>query len=162
MDFQRGPAFRNGRADFQHVRAQDFAAVSQIVGVVFHERRSTGQAGAHHLHGANQRGGLPVSFGAKAVSIGHQALHGDAGKLREAVQVFECIGESSEVAVREEMPKSQFDSCCFSQCATLLSVGAERFGDSIGLIIGGGKLIDVGVAHLAKIGRQIAHPISVH
>ncbi len=56
-----------------------------------------GKTGAHHLQGPHQGRRLPVALGAEAVAVGHQALHGKAGKLVEA-------GRSSKVSVKAPKP----------------------------------------------------------
>jgi len=57
----------------------------------------------------NQRRCLPVTFGAKPVAVCHQALHGDTGQLRHAVQILECIRERVEAPILQERTHSEFD-----------------------------------------------------
>ena len=87
VDLARRP-FRGDRgADLEHVRAEHLrAGRRQVVGVVLHERRAAGRPVAHHLHDADERGRLPVAFGAEPVAVGHQPLDGDPGKLLQAVR----------------------------------------------------------------------------
>ena len=82
------------RADLEHVRAEDpLRAGRQVVGVVLHERRATGQARAHHLGGADEDRGLPVALGAEAVAVGHEPLHGEPGQLAQVAEVLEVRRE---------------------------------------------------------------------
>ena len=37
-----------------------------------------------------QRRRFPVAFPAEAVAVRHQTLHGQAGQLRQAVQILKC------------------------------------------------------------------------
>ena len=97
-------------ADLEHVGAEDGVAVrDQVVGVVLHERHATRQPGAHHLHRADHRRGLPVPLGAEAVAVAHQPLDGQTGQLREAVKILERVGEGREPAVREEAAQAELD-----------------------------------------------------
>ena len=84
-------------ADLQHVSPENFGSLSaQVIGVVFHERRAAFKAAAHHLHGPDQRRGLPVPLCPEAVAAAHQTLHRQAGQLRQPVQVLERGGEGLE------------------------------------------------------------------
>ena len=103
VDLQAGARGGEGGADLEHVGAEDqLVAGGQVVGVVLHEGGAAGQAGAHDLGGADQDGGLPVAFGAEAVAVGHQPLHGQAGQLAQAAEVLEVGGERAEAAGVEE------------------------------------------------------------
>src|SRR5437763_12816138 len=121
MNLKRWPFVSNRRTNLQHMRAQHHAPVSEIVGVVLHERRSTFESGAHHFHRAHQRCCLPVALSTEAVSVCHQALHGYSWQLREPMQVFKGIREGFEVAVLKEMAESQFNFRGLSQGGPLLS-----------------------------------------
>ncbi len=104
------------------MRAEHLHAVgSQVVGVIFHERRAVGQPGGHHLHRAHQRGGFPVALAAEAVAFRHQALNGQAGQLRQAVQILKGIGEALEVAILQECAQAGLDARAVAQ-----RVGAAR------------------------------------
>ena len=110
MNLQAGLPVRNRRADFQHVRAQHLHPRRiQVIGVILHEGRAAVQSGAHDLHGAQQRGGLPVAFRAKAVAIRHQPLRGQSRQLCQSVQILERRGEALEIALFEEAPHPDFD-----------------------------------------------------
>src|SRR2546430_6122415 len=93
MDFSRRLALGDRWTNFQHMGAEDPAAISQIVGVVLHERRSALETVTHDLHGPHKRRRFPVAFRAESISIGHQTLHGNSWKLRQAVQVLKRVGE---------------------------------------------------------------------
>src|SRR3972149_365131 len=58
----------------------------RVVRVVLHERRAAGEPSAHHLGDPDEGRGLPVTLSPEPVAVGHQALHGDAGQLRSAVE----------------------------------------------------------------------------
>ncbi len=57
----------------------------------------------------DERRGLPVAFAAEPVPVRHQALHGEAGKLRQAVQVLEGIRERLEAARLEKSAQTRLD-----------------------------------------------------
>ena len=104
------PSAMEGQTSSMWAPSTFMPAWVQVVGVVFHERGAARQAGGHHLHGAHQRGGLPVALGAEAVAVRHQALDGEAGELRQAVQVLEGRREGAEAAVLEEAAHAQLDA----------------------------------------------------
>ena len=85
MNFERWLVGGNGWADLKHMRAQHLSAVSEVIGVIFHERSATVQTVAHDFHGPHQSSGLPIALGAEAVAVAHEALHSDTGKLLQAV-----------------------------------------------------------------------------
>lgn len=72
---------RLGRAPRLPVRPAGSVPWRQLVGVVLHQRGTARQPVPHHLRRADQDRGLPVPFGAEAVPLRHQPLHGEAGKL---------------------------------------------------------------------------------
>ena len=79
MDLKTRCACCDGRAHFEHVRAENSrCSRTQVVGVVLHERRASWQPLAHHLYQSKQHSGLPVTLSTEAVTLGHQALHGNA------------------------------------------------------------------------------------
>src|SRR5207248_11361588 len=87
------------------VSAEDPAALSQIVGVVLHERRSALETVTHDLHGPHKRRRFPVAFRAESISIGHQTLHGNSWKLRQAVQVLKRVSECLGAGVLKKIPQ---------------------------------------------------------
>ncbi len=93
----------------------ELAAGSEVVRVVLHERRAAGEAGRHDLPDADERGHLPVALGAEPVPVSHQPLRGNAGKLPEAVEVLECVGERATAAFLEERAKRRLDACSFDE-----------------------------------------------
>ncbi len=52
---------------------------------------------------------------AKAVTVGHEPLHRQAGQLRQAVQIFERRGEAFEAAGVQKHAQAQFNACAFAQ-----------------------------------------------
>src|SRR6478609_2715239 len=103
MNLQRWFSRRDGFADLEHVRPEHKRiGWIEVIGVVLHEARAAAESSRHRLHGAKQRARFPVAFGAKAVSLGHQPLNGQAGELLEAMQIFEGCGESFESAGLKE------------------------------------------------------------
>src|SRR2546428_12076452 len=80
-----------------------------MIGIVFHERRSTMQASAHHLHRPHQGRRLPVSLTPKPIVLRHQALDRETGELCEAVQILKVGGEGFEIALCEEMPQADLN-----------------------------------------------------
>ena len=55
-----------------------------------------------HLHGAHDGRGFPVAFTCKAVTIGHEALDGEARELGKAMQILEGVAESRESTLLQE------------------------------------------------------------
>src|SRR5205814_7371423 len=111
MDFIRRLALSDRWTNIQHMSTEDPAALSQIVGVVLHERRSALETVTHDLHGPHKRRRFPVAFRAESISIGHQTLHGDSWKLRQAVQVLKRVGECLGASVLKKIPQPQLNSC---------------------------------------------------
>src|SRR5580704_2449565 len=109
MNFRGRFLISDRRTHFEHVSAEDLSAILEMIGIVLHERRAAGKPSAHNLNGAHQSCGLPIPFSAKAVSVGHETLHGNSGKLRKAMQVLESVGESVRACVLEEVPQSDLD-----------------------------------------------------
>ena len=72
VDFDFGFSRGDSRADFEHVRTEDLVALGRhVIGIIFHEGGAARETFAHHFHGANKRGGLPVTFAAEAVARCH-------------------------------------------------------------------------------------------
>ncbi len=46
-------------------------------------------------------------FGAKAITFGHEPLRGDSWKLRQSVQILECIGECVRTSFLKKMPQPE-------------------------------------------------------
>ena len=133
---------REGRADLEHVRAEDqLVAGLEVVGVVLHERGAAGQARAHHLGDAHEHGGLPVALGAEAVAVGHEALHGEAGQLAQRAEVLEVGREGAEVAGLEEGAQAQLDARAVAQRVPLVAVLLKRRHHVVQLVV----LLDEGV-----------------
>ncbi len=162
MDLAGGLAGSDGRTDLQHVGAEHLHALRlKVVGVILHEGSAAGQAGAHHLHGAQQGGRLPVALGAEAVATGHQALHGDAGQLRQAVQVFESVGKGVEAAVLQKGAQAQLEAGGLAQSGALTAVLAQAAGQDVFVFVRFHQLVHFPVAHLLDKGCQIAQPVAV-
>ena len=87
-----------------------------------------GKPGGHDLHRPHQRGGLPVAFGAEAVAVGHQPLHGQAGQLLQAVQVLEGVGEGLEAAVFQKARRPSSIAGRFAQRLALRRRRAAAIG----------------------------------
>jgi len=81
----------------------------EVIGVVLHERGAAGEAVGHDFHDAGERGGFPIAFTGEAVAVFHQALHGEAGQLLHAMQVFEGGGEGSEIAFLQQRSEADLD-----------------------------------------------------
>src|SRR5439155_16120879 len=81
MDFSRRLALGDRWTNFQHVSAEDPAAISQIVGVVLHERRSTLETVTPDLHGPHHRRRFPVVFRAESIPTAPHTFHRDPRKL---------------------------------------------------------------------------------
>ena len=98
------------RTDLEHVGAKDPSARrAPRVGVVLHEGGTAGLALGDHLQRAQHHGGLPVALAAETVTIGHQALDGEAGELAKATEILEVGGERTEPARLEERAQSELD-----------------------------------------------------
>ena len=84
----------------------------------------------HHLHRPHQRSRLPIAFGAETVAVRHQPLHREARQLRQAVEVFERVGEGFEPALVQERPQSDLDLRRIAERlvprATFPQLGRER------------------------------------
>ena len=93
-----------------------------------------------------QRAGLPVSFSRKAVTVGHKALNGQAGKLLETVQVLKVRRESLEIPLFEEGPEAEFYPGSVSQRFMSWPTLAERRGDGVALFIFRAQGVNPGVA----------------
>src|SRR5271165_4185397 len=94
VNLERRPGRGDRRADLEHVRAEHLMAIwREVVGVVLHERGPARQSLAHDLHRAHERRRLPVALGAEAVTVSHQALRPQSGKLPKPMQVLESGGE---------------------------------------------------------------------
>src|SRR5215472_5265486 len=130
-----------------------------MIGVVLHEGGSAFQSLAHHLRGADQSGGLPVSFGSKAVTVRHQPLHGDSGKLFETVQILERVGESMGSSVLEEVPQPEFNPGSFTQRLPLATAGTQAFRRGIGFIVASGKLVYLSVGYVPHPLDEIANSV---
>ena len=132
----------------------------EVVGVILHERGAAGQVSGHDFHGAEQRAGFPVAFGAEAVAVGHQALDGESGQLLQAVQVFESGGEALEAAGFEKGAESEFNACAVAERRMARAAFAQRRGDAVELFVlgaelGDGRFVD-GVDVLDEIADAIA------
>ena len=85
-----------------------------MIRVILHERGAAGQARGHDLHRAQQRRRLPIAFRAEAVTIGHEALGGNAGQLRQPVQILKCGGEALEISGLQKRAQAEFDAGSFA------------------------------------------------
>ena len=156
-------AFGNRGADFEHVRTQNLLVAGlEVVGVVFHEGVAAGQAGAHHLHGAHQRRGFPVTFAAEAVALGHQPLRGNAGQLGHAVQVLEGIGEALGAGVLQKLAHASFDAGRFAQAVALGAAIFQAVAQLVFLLVSAQQLVHLRVADLVDDGHQITDAVGVH
>src|SRR5581483_7299554 len=142
MNFHRWSIGRDRGANFEHVSAENLAAIAKVVGVVLHEGSSAFESGAHNFHGPNQRGGLPVALRAKAVSIRHQTLRSNARKLGESMEVLKGIGECFEISLFEEMSQAQLNARGFAKGGAFFAAGAKRISNGIGFFVNGNQLID--------------------
>src|SRR5262249_39404250 len=95
--------------------AQHLAAILQMIGIVFHERRAALESLTHDLHGTHQGCSLPITLRSKAVAVSHQPLHCNSWELSQSVQVLERIGESTRLVFFQEMAQSDFNSRRFQQ-----------------------------------------------
>ena len=73
------------------------------------------EVGRHHFHRAQQGAGFPISLGAETISIGHEALHGNAGELPETVEVFDRGREAFEPASPQKRSQRGLDAGRFSE-----------------------------------------------
>ena len=69
-----------------------------------------GRPTGHDLHRPQQRRRLPVAFRAEAVAVGHEALGGNAGQLRQPVQILKRGGEALEIAGLQKRAQAEFDA----------------------------------------------------
>ena len=120
------------RAHLEHVRAEDpLLAGGEVVGVVLHERRPAGKPLPHGLHHAHERRRLPVAFSAEAVAVGHQPLDGDPGKLPQAVQVLEGVGERARAERVEQPAQAGLDPRRVAEGRRAASPSGAKRGDEV-------------------------------
>ncbi len=162
QDFQLGLVRGNRFANLKHVRAEDFVtAGAEMVGVIFHEADAALQPGAHHLHRADEGGGLPVTFRAEAVAVAHQTLDSQTGQLRQSVQIFKGGGEGFEVASFEEVAHPNFDARAITQGGMFVAAGLQGRRDLVFIEIGLDHFFDIGIAGFVDSLDQIADPVAV-
>jgi len=99
---------------------------------------------------------------AESISIGHQTLHGDSWKLRQAVQVLKRVRECLGAGVLKKIPQPQLNSCGLKQGGPPASAGPQRLGDRIGFIVFSGEPLDLGVSHLLNTLFQISDTEPIH
>ena len=117
----------------------------EVVGVVLHEARAAGQAGAHDVRGAHEDRGLPVALGAEAVAVGHEALHGEARQLLQRAEVFEGRGEGAEAARLEERAQAELDRGAVAQRLVAVAAGRSSAATSYSVEVLGDERVDVGI-----------------
>ena len=99
VDFDLRNLRSDGRADFQHVRAEhERVRGVEVIGIVLHEGSAAFEPVGHDFHDADERGRLPIALTGESVAVFHQPLHGEAGQLFHAVEIFESGGERGEAA----------------------------------------------------------------
>ncbi len=103
MDLARRSIAGDRRTDLEHVGTEHGRQrLTQVVGVVLHERRAALEALAHDLEDADERGRLPITLGAETVALCHQPLRTDARQLFQPTEVLERVRERPVTAGREE------------------------------------------------------------
>ena len=156
MDLQPRLGRRERRAYLEHVRAEDaLAARRQVIGVVLHQRRAAGQAGAHDLGRPDQHRRLPVPFGAESVAVRHQPLHRQAGQLLQPAQVLEVGREGPESAGVEEGPEPELDRGTVAQRLMALLSALELGRDVIGVLVLLHQRVDVRRGGGVHRGHQV-------
>ena len=111
MNLQLWLAGGDGLANLQHVRAEHLVPFRrEVVGVVLHEGGAALEIRGDDFHRAKERACFPIAFATEAVTIGHEALNGEARELLETVQVLKVCGEALEIAIFEERAQTEFDS----------------------------------------------------
>ncbi|CAH0327263.1 hypothetical protein SRABI128_05928 [Microbacterium sp. Bi128] len=160
MDFHARLSGSQGRADLQHVRAQDFLlARDEVVGVVLHERGAAGEPGAHDFGCPDQDGSLPVALGAEAVTVGHEALHGHARQLAQCAEVFEGRGEGGRAVGLQEAAEPKLDPGAVAQRLVAWAAGTELGGHLVELLVFGDEGVDVGLCRAVHgVGEFIDGP----
>src|ERR1700733_6217496 len=161
MNFRGRLFLSDGGAYLEHVGAEHLSGTLEVISVILHEGRSTGETTAHHLDRAHESCGFPISFSAKAISVRHKTLHGDSGKLPKAMQVFESVCESVRPGLLEEVPQADLDPGRVLQGLTMATAFAQTFVDAIGLVVLSGELIHLGIRHLLNGIGEISHAVSI-
>ena len=116
----------------------------------------------HYFHCSNERCCFPVALRAETVSIGHKPLHRYSRQLRNAVQLFKCVGECVGPGFREKISQAQFNSGCGLKGLPSASLRAKRFRYRISFVVLRRKFLYSRVAHSAYKLRQLPDTISVH
>src|ERR1700722_13261440 len=158
MHFQRWSGRCKRRAYLEHVRSENLGDAGEIVGVVLHEGGATGQAMRHHLHGADQSGGLPVAFTPESIAVCHQPLNGDSGKLIQSVQILKSISESGESTLLKEGAEPEL----YLRCSPNGIRTIVLFAEGVGLAILGNQPIDLGAGDLACTRDEVSYTKTVH
>ena len=154
---------RDARADLKHMRAKHRHIPGlEVIGVIFHERGAAIQPLRHHLQRAQQRGRLPVALGAESIASRHQTLRGQARQLRQAVQIFECCGESGEVAFLQELRQPELDPRRLAHRIMPIATGAQVRAHEVSRLVFRRQRVNLGIADLIYHRGQVAHTIAVH
>ena len=82
----------------------------EMIGVILHERRAALEAARHDFHRAEQRGGLPVAFGAEAVTIGHQALDARPGNCFKPCKSSNVVVKPLKLPFAKKCAQAEFDA----------------------------------------------------
>jgi len=99
MDLQRRFAVGDGRADFQHVRAEDLLVLRiEMICESSMNEVPPGRPMAMTFIARNSAAVFQSPSAPKAVAIGHEPLGGNAGQLRQPAQILKRGGEALEIS----------------------------------------------------------------
>ena len=148
---------RNRRADLQHMRTErKLLARLKVVGIILHEGRSARDALAHLLHDVRQRGYLPVALAAVAVTLCHQVLRSNAGKLFHAPEILKGIGISAAAVLIQHFLNGDL-------LARLVADGFHIIGrELVILLIFLHQAVDFLLTYLIHHFNKIADCIGIH
>src|SRR5690606_4004530 len=132
-----------------------------MIGIVFHKRIATLQAGAHHFHGTNECRCLPVALSPESIPLFHQPLYGNAWQLGYPMQVFKCIGEAFEISRFKKLTQARLETGRLTERRVARSVLLKVSGDRIAVVILRHEGIHFLVGHVVDRGYEVAHAITI-
>ncbi len=157
------PRGRQGRADLEHVSAEDLlVARYQVVGVVLHERGAARQACAHDLGGSDEHGRLPVTLGAEAEALRHQPLDREPRELTQRAEVLEVGRERRRAEVAEEPEERELLTRAVAQRLVPFAVLAQLGSDVVEVLVLGDERVDVLLRHVGDGRDEVVDPPGVH
>ena len=121
-----------------------------------------GLVGAHGLDRVQHHRGLPVALAAEAVTLGHQPLHRQPGKLAEATQILEVRGEGAEATLGEEGAQPGLDPGAVTQRLMSITAGRQFRHHLVELGVLLHQLVDFGVGDVIHRRDKIIDAVGVH